>query len=481
MASIKANFFYSSILASANYIFPLITYPYVSRILGVTNIGICNFVDSIINYFVLFSMMGVTIVGIREVARYKNNKEQLNNVFSGLFWLNTITTTIALFVLISVTLLVDQLRGHWNLMIIGSLKLVMSYLLIEWLYRGLEEFRFITIRTLVIRILYVLSVFLFVKQANDYPVYYLLCVLMITGNAVLNLWYSRRFVSLKLHEVDFSTMIKPYFVLGVYSLLTSMYTSLNVAYLGFVAGETEVGYYTTASKLYYFFIAFFTAFTNVMLPRMSSLLSEGKTDDFKAILSRSNNILFTFSIPFIIFTMVYAPIIIRIIAGEGYEGAILPMQILMPLMLIIGYEQIIIVQGLTPLKMDKAIFINSIIGASMGIMLNIVLVPVYKSVGSSIVWLSCEISVLVSAQIFLQRAISASFPWKKISHSLVQNIPLFFLLYVLYSWNSGVVSLLSAFAILCLYTIVLNTLVFKNPELISLCHLAYNRIISIKR
>ena len=131
MASIKTNFLYSSILTSANYIFPLITYPYVSRVLGVTNIGICNFVDSIINYFVLFSMMGVTIAGIREVARNKGDKEELNRVFSALFWLNTITTTIALFMLVGITLFVDQLRGHWQLMLIGALKLVMSYLLIE--------------------------------------------------------------------------------------------------------------------------------------------------------------------------------------------------------------------------------------------------------------------------------------------------------------------------------------------------------------
>ena len=478
MASIKTNFLYSSILTSANYIFPLITYPYVSRVLGVTNIGICNFVDSIINYFVLFSMMGVTIAGIREVARNKGDKEELNRVFSALFWLNTITTTIALFMLVGITLFVDQLRGHWQLMLIGALKLVMSYLLIEWLYRGLEEFRFITIRTLAIRALFVMSVFLFVRQANDYPIYYLLCALMISGNAVLNLWYSRRFVSLKLHRLEISTMIKPYFVLGVYSLLTSTYTSLNVTYLGFVAGETEVGYYSTASKLYFIFIAFFTAFTNVMLPRMSTLLSEGKIDEFKSLLRRSNNVLFTFSIPFIILTVIYAPIIIRIIAGEGYEGAILPMQILMPLILIIGYEQIIIVQGLTPLKMDKAILINSIIGASMGIILNIVLVPTYKSVGSSIVWLSCEICVLVSAQFFINKALLASFPWKHMLRNITQNIPLLILLLVLYRWDNGVVSLLLASILLCMYTFVFNTYIIKNTEFVSLYHLAYKRILT---
>jgi O-antigen/teichoic acid export membrane protein len=94
MVTLKKNIFYSTILTTANYIFPLLTYPYVSRVLGVDKIGICNFVDSIINYFVLFSMLGVGIVGIREIAKNKNDKECLNKTFNSLFFLNTLSTTI---------------------------------------------------------------------------------------------------------------------------------------------------------------------------------------------------------------------------------------------------------------------------------------------------------------------------------------------------------------------------------------------------
>lgn len=112
MPSIKKNFFYSSILTTANYIFPLLTFPYASRVLGVTNIGIVNFVDSIIHYFILVSMMGINIVGIREIAKSKGNKEQLSKTFSGLFWLNTLTTTIALIVVVLLTMFVEPLREH---------------------------------------------------------------------------------------------------------------------------------------------------------------------------------------------------------------------------------------------------------------------------------------------------------------------------------------------------------------------------------
>ena len=465
MPSIKKNFLYSSILTTANYIFPLFTYPYVSRVLGVTNIGICNFIDSIIHYFILISMMGINIVGIREIAKNRYNQNELNRVFSGLFWINTITTTIAFLVLVIATLLVDQLRERWQMMAIGGLKLMMNYMLIEWLYKGLEEFKFITIRTLIIKVMYVVSVFVFVRHSTDYPIYYLLSVLMIVFNSFINIVYARRFVSLWVNNIYIYKYIKPFFILGVYSLLTSMYTSFNVTYLGFVAGDTEVGYYTTATKLYHILIALFTALTGVMLPRMSSLIAENRIQEFKSMLIKTYNILFTFSIPLIIFTMIYAPTIIYIIAGAGYEGAITPMRIVMPLMLIIGYEQIIIIQALMPLKKDNAIFRNSVLGAIVGCILNFILVSSFKSVGSSIVWLVSEVVVLCSAQYYVWKYLKMQFPWKILFQNLFVNIPLIVFLSLAYGmikniWESIILSII----ILPIYCFIAQRYVIHNKE-----------------
>lgn len=424
MPNIKKNFLYSSFLTTANYIFPLLTYPYVSRVLGVTNIGICNFVDSIIQYFILFSMMGINIVGIREIAACNGNRHKLSKAFNSLFWLNTITTIIALIILSIAVVTVNQLREHWDMMAVGAMKLLTNFMLVEWLYKGLEEFKFITIRTIIVKLAYVASVFIFVQNQDDYVVYYLLTVLMVAINAFVNLVYSRNFIFFSIHVSDIRKYTKQFFLLGIYGLLTSMYTTFNVAYLGFVAGETEVGYYTTASKFFHILIALFTAFTGVMLPRMSSLLSEGKIDEFKKYLTKSVEILFIFSIPVIIVTTIYAPIIIKIVAGEGYEGAALPMRIIMPLILIIGYEQIIIIQGLMPLKQDKAILRNSIAGALVGIILNVALVSSFKSVGSSIVWIVSEIVVLISAQYYIGKAIGIKFPHKQLKKWIAINLPL---------------------------------------------------------
>ena len=157
--SIKRNFAYSGFLTMAGYVFPLITYPYVSRVLGVTNIGKCNFIDNIIQCFVLISMLGIATVGIREIAKNKEDKVALSKVFTGLFIINSFTTLLALcFLFISIHS-IEKFAGYKELLFIGSFKLFGTYLMIDWFYKGIEEFRFITVSTLIIRILYVISVF----------------------------------------------------------------------------------------------------------------------------------------------------------------------------------------------------------------------------------------------------------------------------------------------------------------------------------
>ena len=191
----------------------------------------------------------------------------------------------------------------------------------------------------------------------------------------------------------------------------------------------------------------FSAFTGVMLPRMSSLLSEGKKEEFKNVTSKSIDFLLIFCFPIIIIAEVFAPQIVTIIAGHGYEGAILPLQIVMPLMLIIGYEQIIIIQMLMPLEKDNAILTNSILGASIAIILNFLIVPRFAAVGTAIVWIACEIAVGLSAQFFVTKYTGYKFPFKKIFRYILAYLPalagcVFILEQIQYGYMSFVVGIL---------------------------------------
>ena len=468
--SVKKNFVYSSVLTMANYLFPLLTYPYVSRVLGVTNIGICNYVDSIINYFVLFSSMGITVLGIREIAAAKSEKERLSETFTSLLIISGITTIIALIILLFSIYFVSQLQEYKNLLLIGVAKLIGHYLLIEWFYKGLEEFKYVTNRTIFVKTLYVIAIFVFVRKPEDYGIYFLLQVLMVVVNMFFNICYSRHFIKISFRNLHFVDFIKPFFILGLYQILTSMYTSFNVAYLGFVTNPTEVGYYTTGTKLFLFLFSVSAALTGVMMPRMSSLLSEGKLSDFKLLITKSCTILFSFSIPCALFCCMFSPDIVHLLSGEGYEGAYLPTRIIMPLIFIIGYEQILVIQILMPLKKDKDIFVNSIIGATVGILCNIVFVHYFKAVGSSLVWVVSELTVLILSQYYVSKYMIFSFPFKEFMKNICAYLPIGFLLYGLYLYIDGtpIVRLIIGAVIMSLYFIVIQLKVLKDPVVLQL-------------
>lgn len=478
---IKKNIFYSSILTTSNYIFPLIVYPYVSRTLEVTNIGICNFVDSIINYFILFSMMGISIMGNRMIATARAKKESLDSSFSSLMTINGLTTILALTALIFFTFFLSSLRPYKELLFYGCIKLISNFFLIEWFYKGLENFKFITIRTIIVKILFIISVFIFVREKNNYPVYYLLTVLMISGNSIINTLYSRRFVNFKLKLVSLKKVMKPYFMLGVYLIVTSLCTTFNVVYLGFATNDTQVGYYTTAIKLYSILLALFSGVTSVLLPRMSGLMANNKMDEFKSLMKKTTNLLFIFSIPIIFLSVIFAPQIIFLISGPGYEGAIIPMRIVMSLMLIIGLEQIAVVQCLMPLHKDKVILFNSSLGAVVSIAINLTIVRNMASIGSSIAWLASEFVILILSAYAIYRFLKIKFPYKKLIENIIYNIPLatgLCIIYLLSDMQYYWLYLIFAGIFTVVYTMILQIYILKNDLILSFIDSIASKVIS---
>lgn len=467
--SIKKNFFYNGILSVSNYIFPFLTFPYVSRVLGVENMGKCNFVDGVVNYFLLFASLGIGAVGIREIAKAKDNKLKLNKVFSSFLVFNLITTALVCLVYVCVIFNVAKFQEYRLLLYMGLGKIIFTLFMVEWFFAGLENFRFITVRSIVIKLCYVILVFLLVKRSSDYQIYFLLTVLITVIGASFNLYHSRKFVTFSFKNISIIKYWRAIVIMGIYSLLTYMYTSFNVIYLGFISGDTQVGYYTTATKIYTILLSIFTAFTTVMLPRMSQLVFQNKIDEIKKLIEKSYDALFVLSIPILLVGTFLAPQIVRLIAGPGFEGAVVPMQIVMPLILIIGIAEILIIQILMPFNNDRHIFINSLAGAIVGIVLNILLVHRLQAIGSSIALLVSEIAVMVSANYFVKREINFSIPYRKFFINVFYAIP-----YVLFCWmaranfTSDVTILISVFAASFLYLIFIQRFFLKNSLLLEI-------------
>ena len=391
--SIKKNFAYKSVLTLSTYLINFITFPYVARVLGVERIGLVNFVDNTVNYFLLFATMGVGLLGVREIAAVKEDKKRRDQVYSSVLALNLLFTLVSLGIYLLCISTIPKLCQYDELFYIGTAKILFTVFLVEWFFTGVENFRYITLRSILIKVLYIISVFLFVRDTSDYRLYFILTVGVVVLNALINQLYIRKFVRVRWNNIQLFKYLKQNVTLGIYTLMTSMYLTFNVMYLGLVSNNTEVGYYTTAFKLYSVILGFFTAFTNVMLPRMSSLLANGEKDRFQELVNRSFSVMSTCCIPLILCSMIMAPQIVYILSGPGYEGAILPMRIIMPAAFAVGVAQVLAIQVLMPMKKDKVLLIASIIGAVVSLLINLLVVPSVKSVGSAVVLLCSEMGV----------------------------------------------------------------------------------------
>lgn len=397
LQSIRKNIFYNTILTSAYYVFPLIVYPYVSRVLGVANIGLVGFIDSIATYFILFSMMGISIVGVREIARCGEDRKLRKSVFLSLLALHGLLTVAAVIAMVSVAVFIPELRGEFRMMQVGICKLIFNLFLVEWFYRGLEEFRFITYRSLIIRGLYVVSVFIFVKNADDTFTYYFLTMLVVMASALVNMIGTRRFLPDTHVKINLKAYAMPFFTLGAYELLASAYTTLNTSFLGFVSNDTEVGYYATATKLISIITMIYISFSGMLLPRMTSIVAHGEKDRFRKYFRKTLMIIIFFSVPVITVIEIFAPEVVMLLSGPGYEGAVTPLRIMIPFLLVLGMEQLLTIQTLMPLGKIRSILIITLLGAITGIVLNIVLVPRYGAIGSAWVWASAETVIFLSA------------------------------------------------------------------------------------
>lgn len=424
VSSIKANFAYKSLLTISTYIMGFITFPYVSRIFGAEKLGLVSLVDNTIGYFLLFATMGISNIGVREVATVRDDQVKLNRTFSNLLGVNLLFTVVTMAVYLVFVNIVPHMRQHVDMLYVGSAKILFSSLLMEWLFSGMENFRYITTRSIFIKVLYVIAVFVFIRRPDQYKLYFYFSIIVVVLNGIINFIYSRKYVRINFRELFNFKYFKSNIKLGIYNVMTSMYLTFNVMYLGLVCGNTQVGYYSAAFKMYSVILGLFTAFTSIMLPRMSSILAEGDHIHFRAMINKSFKGVSTISIPLILCSIIMSPQIIQIICGSGYESAVLPMRIIMPAILFVGIAQILAVQALMPMRKDNVLLSASIAGAIISVLINILFVSSYGSVGSAMVLICAEGIVTMIYICYTEIHKIIHLPYRELISAFVKTLPL---------------------------------------------------------
>ena len=462
--TIKRNFIYNLILTLSTYVANFILFPYVSRILGVEQFGVIGFAKQTVAFFILFATLGIGIVGVREIAVCGDDMKRRTQVFSSLVTLSVITTLITSIVYVGAIFTIPKMHDNLPLMLVGLSHLIFNTLLFEWFFRGIERFRYISLCSISIKIIYVISTFIFVKTAEDCIVYFALTCGTVVLNALINIVYIRKWVGFSLSDIHLGNYIKPVLRTGSYAIITSMYTTFNVIYLGLVNSDTQVGYYFAATKIYMIILGIYTAFSNVMFPRMSQLIARHDDTNINRNLNISFDILLMFAYPIIAFCIIMCPELIILLSGSGYEGAIVPMQIIIVLLLVVGICQIIVMQIIIPRNEDNALLKASIIGACVGITCNILLVKHFGAIGSAVVLLVSELSVFAFYATYLHRAHIFDIPYRKIIKQAVAGIPYVLICLGCSILDTHIILRLAISAVSCAgYFAVLQLFILKTP------------------
>lgn len=457
MSTLKKNIAYKGLLTFSNYIIGFITFPYITRVLGPENFGLVNFALNTVDYFLLFATMGIATIGTREIAAAKTDNSRLNETFSKVLGLNILFTFLALIIYIGAIFIIPKLYETRELLFIGTAKIIFTAFAIEWFFTGIEDFRYIAYRSLAIKIIYVGVIFLLIKKHSDYNLYFYLTIGSIVVNSLINFIYAHKYVVLTICFRNIKNYIKQNLRLGVYTIMTSMYITFNVMYLGMVADDFQVGYYSTAVKLYFVGVSLFGAFTAVMMPRISSLITQKNHIIVNSYLQKSFSLVFMTSLPIIILSEFYAPTLIKLLSGDGYELSIIPMRILMPALLCVWIAQIIAFQALIPLHKDKILFNASILGGCLAVIINILFTTYLASNGSAITLLICECVVTLFYIISVKHNNLVKLPSsKQVLIHILESIP-----YVIISWattliNSDYLGFFVAITISIIYFIVIK-------------------------
>lgn len=429
MASVKKNLFYSIANMLSGLLYPLVTFPYATRIMQADGIGQVNFFTSIITYITLFISVGIPVYATREIARVRDNEKLKNNTAIEILALHLILTAVGYIVVLVMCLFVDKVQVNIPLFLIISTSIFFTTIGCEWFYQGVEEFKYITIRNLVVKALAAVLLFILVKSKGDLLLYGTITIFGTAGNNVFNFLRLKNYLHFK--SIDFGNF-KPFkhFIpscrVFVLNLIISLYIDLNPIMLGFMKDVTAVGLFTTASKIAHLLLGIPLALQAVMLPRMSNLVYSQKNEEFKALSQRIVDFIFTICFPLAIGLMIVAPALIYILCGSTFSDAVVPLIIMAPIIPIIGLSGAFGWQILYPQGKENIVILATSLGALSNIILNLLLIPYLSYNGASISTLVAEtivtITLFIKGRCFLPIATFNSHYAKCIVGCLVMGI-----------------------------------------------------------
>lgn len=369
-------------------ILPIVTIPYVSRVLGPTGIGINSYTNSIAQYFVLFGNLGITLYGNREVAYRRDKKKELSQLFWELSFLRFFLTFISMVIFLTMIYFTGEYQSFY---LIQALLLIASALDIAWFFQGLELFRVTVVRSTLVKVVSLMLIFTFVKDKNDLGLYiFILAFSQLLGN--LTLWpYLKKYISTpNIKHLNFKIHLKPTITLFIPQVATQVYLQLNKTMLGAIVGVTAAGYYDNSDKIVKIILALVTASGTVLLPHIAHDYSKGNMEKISKSAYNSMHVIMVLAMPLASGLIAVAPLFTKIFFGPGFSPVATLMRIEAPVMIMVGIGTAIGVQYLLPTNQIRIYSKSYVFGASLNVLLNIPLILLLGAKGAMIATIFSE-------------------------------------------------------------------------------------------
>lgn len=417
--SLKINALLSTIKTISNAIFPLITYPYIARILTVEGMGKISFSQSVVNYFILIAGFGIYHFAVKNGAGIRDEKFEFNLFANSIFTINCIAALFSFFLLLIVLLFSTRLTDYRGMILIYSISIVLNPFSVEWLYTVYEDFGYITVRSICIQILSLLLTFLFIREKDDIYVY---CAFLVASTSLGNLFnfiYSRKYVALKLtRETRWKKYKASLFVFLINSLATIIYLNSDTTLLGFICSDREVGLYSVASKIYSITKQIFNAVVAVAIPRLAYL--KGKDANKFTFLIRTMVSMATF----FVFPAAFGIIIVRdelilFIAGREYIAASDTLAILSFAIICAVFANIFANGLLLCLGLERFVLKTTTISALINLFLNLLFIPIFSEIGAALTTVVAEMVVVIMALYYSRKKVKGLFNINSIMKSIM--------------------------------------------------------------
>ena len=391
--SVKFNVVMNTILTTSTFLFPLITVPYVSRVLGPDNNGIVSWAFTFVGYFSLVALLGFNMYGTRECAKLRDDREKLSVVVQELLVILICSTTVVYVAFVVLVFLLPRTHDELPLMFIVGTSIWLSACGAEWFYRSIEQYEYITVRNILFKIASIVLLFVFVRQTNDYLAYAAVTVLGTTGSNVLNILRLRSFVTFsRKYEMNIRRHFKPMFAFSISSITSGMYGQIDMLLLGFSSSNYALGLYQLVFKIRNMCTGVGGSVTGVMLPRLSYYEAQEGHDQTTKLMAKNFNFLLMLGLAIISALVICADPLIMILGGNDYLPGNAALKIGAPLVLLgsIGSMQS---QYMVASDQEKVYTYTNVAGLVIAIVLECIFIPLWGINGAALGLVLTELSV----------------------------------------------------------------------------------------